>query len=563
MSKSKILKNIILVTSKPSLLSDPLLGRLLHLLQKTNQLHLWGDFEVGNMAGCTQELGLDIKSLHLDTNRPFELQLPDNKIPENPIYLLLDSDDVIGTVSTRIPCIWLQTKPVTSATSKTFLSIQNASLVIGPPAVQFTHSILKPFYELGSEFEDNLVKFIEKLDLKKPSNIFHKILSAEMFRRDHLTSLHIEALDKDLPNYIRRMVDLRVKGPKTENSTSLELQEEESDFTKAILWLIKGSNNTPDFNPKNIKQGLVGSLASISTAETLEDASDRFKSVCSDSSPSTQELARRVFINKALTFEEIDIFEPDPKVEISPTDIGKCINLSQAISLLGQELPISYFESLRQSQNKFISIVGLLGIVERRDKPPSQQELQQIDTGINLIDSFSWHPGLWKTGLKYWHDATGRHWIPGPLSAVIPKPESPYIVEDSDHFPHLNTAANALLAAGLYQLSADTHQVLRVSAIALGSGYKSTELAARLNIGWIMWKEGRPERYWEDHLSTSLSAVQPPSDFISLRANSASCCFCFRRLFRDDRGHWPGPSCARVPPYWRTRTVTAGCPVGR
>ena len=164
----------------------------------------------------------------------------------------------------------------------------------------------------------------------------------------------------------------------------------------------------------------------------------------------------------------------------------------------------------------FVSLAGRLALHSRKaHEDISSSEIEELVIELEKIDAMALYEGLWLTGLRFWSEMAGMESKPHPESF-----DEPEIIQiDSKYKPNevaaLDRRARRYLSIGLYGLSCRTFEIVR--SAAKSNRQFSTELAARLNIGWALWAQGKSREIWEPYIASTLNEVGPSKDLVDLR----------------------------------------------
>lgn len=144
----------------------------------------------------------------------------------------------------------------------------------------------------------------------------------------------------------------------------------------------------------------------------------------------------------------------------------------------------------------------------------------RVDDLLLRIDDHATYPGLWVSATSYWNKMTGGHWRVGP--GRTPQSERADDVPDSaeryNSLEAINHQAQEALAAEEFSTAAQLFRTVRAIALSETPVNKTQEMAARLNLGWTLWKDNQPEEDWQPLITGVLGESGPNRALISLRA---------------------------------------------
>lgn len=470
-------------------------------------------------GGSPPNAGVERVKVNLD--RPLELQQEATWLREvdRPVQVALHVLAEPVMISRWIPCVWLATSSRPAPVSSAFALAQRAGLVIGVRALRDYLAIeSERFVELSSVVPSDLWGLLHETPVNPPNDTLHVLLTAELFKRHATAESAFQNLTK-LTTYRQTGICERISG-----LSQAELGDEvgglEDPISAALLYALD-----PDRHPsptdvvrRSSLPDFLSLMVGLTQASHLSDLVSH-PPVASYSllKPWTRRLILSYVIQLALDDSpslgaNSKIWEllnhPDTAELVSP-DLVAWLGANEAT-------PLGLLERLERSPRRFTALSAKLELMKIRYAGAGWIETSQVESALAEVDSKSWHTGLWTSGLHYWKEMTGRPWaqeMDSPPPPVLTSAQvSSMAINEAD------TQARAALADHDYERAVELFEKVRALCLAQQPPTRTTELAARLNIGWAKWKAGRPESVWRPYITSVLSEVQPDTELLGLRA---------------------------------------------
>lgn len=171
------------------------------------------------------------------------------------------------------------------------------------------------------------------------------------------------------------------------------------------------------------------------------------------------------------------------------------------------------------TENEFEVLRSRLERLEQSRRQGEKVSSDQYREIVDVIDSKAAHRSLWETGLVYWHKMTGTAWHQPETQPEVPTP-GPSATSDLS-IVEVDNEARRALAAGNLEQAAKLFETVRTLSLTGQPPAKTTEQAARLNLGWTLWKNGHHETTWRPYIESVLHEVAPEPRYVQLRRRAA------------------------------------------
>ncbi len=145
--------------------------------------------------------------------------------------------------------------------------------------------------------------------------------------------------------------------------------------------------------------------------------------------------------------------------------------------------------------------------------------LPTIQALIDEIDALATHQDLWTSGLRYWRAMTGNHWVPSQSHPAPDLAPDAGVAEDISSLDH---AARRALRNRRRKKAILLFEQVRIMSLQHDPPLVSTEQAARLNIGWALWKTGAATEGWAAYITSVLTETGPAPELVDIRKRAFS-----------------------------------------
>lgn len=147
------------------------------------------------------------------------------------------------------------------------------------------------------------------------------------------------------------------------------------------------------------------------------------------------------------------------------------------------------------------------------------KQARKLLTGLlSEIDESAGHANLWASGLSYWREMSGGEWTGSPVDPPPPFVSTPESKVDLESIQRLNGRARKAMSRRRWKRAIRLFEDVRGSCRLHDPPVVTTESAARLNIGWALWKLGMPQAKWQPYITSVLQEVGPGPGFADARA---------------------------------------------
>jgi hypothetical protein len=462
----------------------------------------------------------DATYLPIETDIPIEVQDVFPRLPSDILYILLDLEASPSIISYRTPCVWFPFEDQGISVLQAVEVIRRASWVLGTEE-------LRERFDIDSQYFRNVsltsIKEIADLCLeakiRQPDDVLHGLLVAEILHRDHLLEEAFNNIKVDLPHYLHKELKSRIFPSKSDSSPGL-FASDEKDLKGEIISSYLHSNDQVVENDSSYKPvGLLEHISGISSSGSLRELLQLYeKAVLHNATEVSLKLIYQAIANEfsskhvEVLFDFPDFFNLLPSAEFVSS-----LSLQDAMKMIQiPEVPDTALEGFETEGSYFVSLAGRLALHLRKSQEDiSESVIDDFATELKKIDGNVVYEGLWLTGLRFWRDVNEGE--SNPYSESFVEPE--FIQIDKKYKPSevaaLDRKARRYLSVGLYDLSCRTFELVR--SAAKSNRQFSTELAARLNIGWARWAQGKSRESWEPYIASTLNEVGPSKDLASLR----------------------------------------------
>ncbi|MEC9033997.1 MAG: hypothetical protein VYC89_01160 [Actinomycetota bacterium] len=458
--------------------------------------------------------------IQIDTGIPIEVQEIYTRLPEDILYILLDVEASASAISYRTPCVWLPIEERDIPSLQAVEVLRRASWVLGTEELRKKFDIDHQYFRnVSSTSVEEIVDLCIEAKIRQPDDVFHGLLLAEILHRDHLLEESFNNLKEDLPDYLYNSLELRISSQVPDGLSGVIYSDRE-DRKGEIISSYLSSNDQLLGDDRGYKPvGLLENISGICSSESLRELLQLYEREASRNSTEVslkliyQAIAKE-FSSKHLEvlLEFPDFFDLLPSSEFVPS-----LSLQEVIKIIQiPEIPETILKDFETMGSYFVSLAGRLALHSRKaHEDISSSEIEELVIELEKIDSMALYEGLWLTGLRFWSEMAGMESKPHPESF-----DEPEIIQiDSKYKPNevaaLDRRARRYLSIGLYGLSCRTFEIVR--SAAKSNRQFSTELAARLNIGWALWAQGKSREIWEPYIASTLNEVGPSKDLVDLR----------------------------------------------
>ena len=511
----------VIVFKRIKSITDPFTLECLIELSKRSPLFFASDVDDFSGSDFFENHGLkDATYLPIATDAPLEVQNVHKGLPSDIVFLLLDSESFTSTISYRTPCVWFHPEGRKIPTLRAIEMIRRASCIVSTEEFREDFDI-DPRYFRGVETTPilEIVELCLQAKIRQPDTAFHRLIVADIFTRDFLIEDAFNEMNEDLPRYLRDELQLRFF-PQSQDDFPSQFSTDSEDRKGEIIFSYLHSKEQSvdidsDYKPAGLIKHISGLCSSNSPTELVQLYE---RAISTNASEVSHKLIYKAMVKKFLLQPEIFLLEYPEFFSLLPlADFVSSLSLQETIEITAiLSVPEEILEEFKLSDAYFVSLAGQLALNKRK----SQQDIpktvfEEFSVGIKKIDDTSLYKSLWVTGLKYWRDmsSAGRN----PYSGYFKEPA--VIQFDKRYTPNevaaLDRRAKIYLSVGLFGLSCRTFE--RVRSAAKFNRQFTTELAARLNIGWAHWAQGKSPEIWEPYIGSVLNESGPSRDLAYLR----------------------------------------------
>ena len=456
----------------------------------------------------------------IDTTVPIEVQEIHSRLPKDILYILLDLEASASVISYRTPCVWFAIEEREISSLQAVEVLRRAAWVLGTEEFREKFDIDHQYFRNVSTISiEEIVDLCLEVKTRQPDDVFHGLLLAEILHRDHLLEEAFNNLKEDLPDYLYNSLELRISSQVPDGLSGIIYSDHE-DRKGEIISSYLSSNDQLSGDDRGYKPvGLLENISGICSSESLRELLQLYERAASNNSTEVSLKLIYQAIAKEFSSKHVEVllefpnfFDLLPSSEFVPS-----LSLQAAMKIIQiPEIPETILEDFVSKGSYFVSLAGRLALHSRKSHADiSNSEIEDLVIELEKIDAMALYQGLWLTGLRFWSEMTGMDSKPHPES--FDEPEVLQI--DSKYKPSevavFDRRARRYLSIGLYGLSCRTFELVR--SAAKSNRQFSTELAARLNIGWALWAQGKSREIWEPYIASTLNEVGPSKDLVNLR----------------------------------------------
>lgn len=452
------------------------------------------------------------------TDRPLELQRAAAgwlAQVDEPVLIATHVTAEPVVLSRRYPCGLIESRRHPRPTGQFVALIDRCGLIVGTQDLRQEFDIPNErFADLRTVDGSRFIRLVDELIPRAPDVALHRSLTAELFGRVSIAAEQVSLISAQTP-YTRHRIRERLRGessPQELISECLAVHDEKG----AAIASVMGGGSLPIDMISNLP-GLIKTLVSLLSATTLSEV---LRYPEAQQFASTSSWTQRLVLMRAL-----DLLGDGGSV--APSEVSQCLEMLAASSLepdLGpdhiaaigalDDRPPGFLEKVAETGSRFTAMAAELEMSRCALERGERVGVERLKAAIDEIDAESWHPGLWRSGLKYWADMTSRSWN---LEGSHLTPPEPLAKASSAAIGDIDAAAREALAAGDYRSAIAGFETARVACLATNPPTGTTELAARMNIGWTLWEAGYAEGTWAPYMCSALEDVRPSAELVRLR----------------------------------------------
>jgi len=532
---------ILVITAKSDLLRSDSLGVLWDVLDDEER----SAYVIGLNGLPSHWQGFDTRP-----DVPLELQ---SAIPESvlsdAVLVLIDREASDAALSYRLPLVWYDWEGVAGRPDTLPLECRAAlvvsSLESSPPTSERAR-----FVSLGATSVSRLGHLFDELSVREARRGVHRVLRAEIFHQHEQATQGVTGIGTVLPPSVaqcfRERVTLRSSGP-AEGSSSISdgeqqhavlssLRDVEQLFNSQDSFLMAVANLQQSASRDDVLERSVGFDQEGASEWLVRLAARRMLEVETLDETGTDETGTDETGTDETGTDETGTDETgtdetgtdetgtlnDRSVAYTIPDVGgvaEAMGIDGLIRLIDNpKVPDHFWLEALEESGELTKLASRVALARQGLGAAHALDLATLRAGIELIDGYSWHLPLWQAGLKYWAEIVGDPWDPNSDAvSEVPAPVTPLGDLADDEVATLDSTARVALAAGEHQRAIALFEVVRLRTYEGRERPSSTELAARLNVGWALWASGSPRESWGPYLETALSEVMPMQSLVCLR----------------------------------------------
>lgn len=474
-----------------------------------------------------EENGLHVPRIdtrQLSTDTPLELQPAAKWLSEIPEPVLVATHLAVEpvTISRRYPVGWIETSAAPRPVGRAVALAQRSSFIAAPSALASFLGLDRDRFIDLVELHEEQQRFLDLLEHSAPRSrggTADGVLAAEVFNRTELASELMDQAD-DLSDYTRVRIMSRLdEQPSAE--ALLRTCLDSGDHRGVLATLIQHPDlPLPDSlqDEIGVADGVLRLLFEVSRAEEVSSLLEM---------PIAQDFtAASRWKQRAILSRLLDLLDDDAGVPgRHPDKMWTMLTVAGAERVFGpehvnrlassQKIPVGFLERVAEKGGPNAAMSARLELHRREWDAGGWVDPDMLTAVVASIDSTSWHEPLWRTALTFWQQLTGEVWALEGRDELPPEP--PQATRSATDTQSVDARARSHLAAGRLTEAIIDFEEVRSLALSTEPPTPTTELAARLNIGWAMWKLGRDEHEYKPYLTSVLEYVRPSLELVELR----------------------------------------------
>ena len=477
----------------------------------------------------TDEESIQTRSIGL--NRPLELQKDTDWLTDlnAPVLIALHSSVEPVTISRRYPCAWIEPGRAAGGGSRGVALARRCGLVVTTDRLRQSLFVdTERFLDVDQTSPDEIHERLQDLKVIEENRTLHAILVAELFRRDDL----VLKLAPNL-NIASEIKHARLKArlstteePDRPDYAAIATRAKESGdpvtyAVSAMAHLKNQDGALDDSTDETIEtDGLPRELRAL--VEVLQSQSITDAAANLDSYPASVQSAFLARVSR-LEWSDFDLDEETLRLlsSIIRQPGNESIPTVALVSLLAvmPETEERVLTRIAESGRPSAALAARLELLLSKHQRGEQVLVDDFDDIIDSVDQAATHPALWKSGLDYWIQMTGSAWLPGQVDEAPPweSAQGELPSDESSEIAEADAAARLALRAGDIEKAAQLFGRLRVLCLSDDPPATTTEQAARLNLGWALWKLGKDRSEWGPCITSVIEEVRPATDYLEVR----------------------------------------------
>ncbi|MDG1846416.1 MAG: fibronectin type III domain-containing protein [Acidimicrobiales bacterium] len=511
----------VIVFKRIESITDPFTLECLIELSKRSPLFFASDVDDFSGSAFFENHGLvNSTYLPITTDTPLEVQDIHKGLPSDIVFLLLDAESFVSTISYRTPCVWFNLEDRNIPTSRAIEMIRRASYILSTEEFRENFDIdSRYFREVKSTPIQEIVELCLQAKIRQPDTAFHRLIVADIFTRYFLIEDAFNEMNEDLPRYLRDELQLRFFPQSQDDSLSKFSSGGDDRKGEIIFSYLHSKEQSVDIDSDYKPVGLISHISGLCSSNPPTDLVQLYEiAISTNASEVSHKLIYKAMVKQFLLQPENFLLECPEFFSLLPiADFVSSLSLQEAIEITAiPSVSEEILEEFKSNDSDFVSLVGQLALHQRESQQGIPKTVsEEFSAGIKKIDETALYKNLWVTGLRYWRDmsSAGRN----PYSGYFKEPA--VIQFDKKYTPNevaaLDRRAKIYLSIGLFGLSCRTFE--RVRSAAKFNRQFTTELAARLNIGWVHWAQGKSPEIWEPYIGSVLNESGPSRDLAYLR----------------------------------------------
>ena len=466
----------------------------------------------------TDEHPAGFEVLEVDINRPAEDQAVVREVlasMQRPVFIATHLTVETFTISRTVPTIWFETGSDPRPVGRAIALADRAAVVIAPAALGERMAIGSKLLPAGACDATDVRRLLDEWTGSRPDLAYHRAITAELFGRS-ATAIQQAGEARGASAYLTR----RLRSRLDVLDEDVETERDSDDATGRFAALLTGAEDGGVSPIPGRGNPLLRSMYDLQRASSLDELEALQVITDSEGVPQLRRAAALFVLD--LVAEQGGTLSETMRRLLAFPDVAAVIRPDHLVALAATTALEDGLLELVLGRGRPLSVAAAKIIVEsRRAERGERPDIEVLDELAGALSAQVRHLPLWTSGLDYWRRLTGEAWR-GPTRPVSDPPVTHWRSPTVPPIEDVDRRAREALAGGSLDEALELFERVRSMCSASHDDRWTTELAARLNAGWVRATLGHDRDDWVPYIESVLVASGPPADLYEVMALHAT-----------------------------------------